>query len=159
MIDHFLVLVLFHFFVVLHVVYLFCLWPALYTVSPQVDDRCGTNEARLASSRRCVLPEHHNCTPPCGEPGGKLDVELGMLVTALQKEISCNWYSLGYFIIIIHWPFNLFVKTPMFQSPVTLIPPVILTSLPGLWLYSTAVWSTFTATHLLIQHSTTFQSQ
>ncbi|XP_051895661.1 uncharacterized protein si:ch211-286b4.4 [Pristis pectinata] len=45
---------------------------------PEVVDCCSTNEARLASSRRCVVPEHYNCTPVCGESGGKLDVELGM---------------------------------------------------------------------------------
>ncbi|XP_048471582.1 uncharacterized protein LOC125486738 [Rhincodon typus] len=43
-----------------------------------VNDRCTVGEVRLASTRRCVLPEHHNCTPACGEDGGRLDVELGM---------------------------------------------------------------------------------
>ncbi|GCB79698.1 hypothetical protein scyTo_0016994, partial [Scyliorhinus torazame] len=45
---------------------------------PEVNDRCSVGEARLASTRRCVLPEHHNCTPACGKYGGKLDVELGI---------------------------------------------------------------------------------
>ncbi|XP_072885876.1 uncharacterized protein [Hemitrygon akajei] len=55
---------------------------------PEVDDRCSTNEARLASSRRCILPEHHNCTPFCGESGGKLDVELG--ICHCNKYISAE---------------------------------------------------------------------
>ncbi|XP_069750653.1 uncharacterized protein [Narcine bancroftii] len=55
---------------------------------PEVDDRCRTNEARLASSRRCVLPEHYNCTPVCGEAGGKLDVELG--ICHCNKYISAE---------------------------------------------------------------------
>ncbi|XP_043532727.1 zonadhesin isoform X4 [Chiloscyllium plagiosum] len=45
---------------------------------PEVYDRCSVGEVRLASTRRCVLPERHNCTPACGEYGGRLDVELGM---------------------------------------------------------------------------------
>ncbi|GCC23266.1 hypothetical protein chiPu_0001660 [Chiloscyllium punctatum] len=45
---------------------------------PEVYDRCSVGEVRLASTRRCVFPERHNCTPACGEYGGRLDVELGM---------------------------------------------------------------------------------
>ncbi|XP_038634726.1 uncharacterized protein LOC119954022 [Scyliorhinus canicula] len=55
---------------------------------PEVNDRCSVGEARLASTRRCVLPEHHNCTPACGKYGGKLDVELG--ICHCNKYISAE---------------------------------------------------------------------
>ncbi|XP_075046430.1 uncharacterized protein LOC142107145 [Mixophyes fleayi] len=45
---------------------------------PQVEERCSGSAVRLASTKKCVSLEHHDCTPFCGPLGGELSVELGM---------------------------------------------------------------------------------
>ncbi|XP_075462631.1 uncharacterized protein LOC142498007 [Ascaphus truei] len=45
---------------------------------PQVEERCAFGEVRLASTRKCIDPEQHDCIPFCGLLGGDLHSELGM---------------------------------------------------------------------------------
>nr|XP_033773323.1 uncharacterized protein LOC117347077 isoform X2 [Geotrypetes seraphini] len=45
---------------------------------PQVEERCALIEARLASTRKCVVPEQYDCIPFCGQFGGELSPELGI---------------------------------------------------------------------------------
>ncbi|XP_066570276.1 multiple epidermal growth factor-like domains protein 11 [Amia ocellicauda] len=45
---------------------------------PEVNERCGSGEVRLAWSRECVPPTGHICNLTCGQEGGTLNVELGM---------------------------------------------------------------------------------
>ncbi|XP_027743859.1 uncharacterized protein LOC114059519 [Empidonax traillii] len=45
---------------------------------PQVDELCAPGQVRLAATRRCVVPERHDCSPACGRAGGELHAELGI---------------------------------------------------------------------------------
>ncbi|XP_050179054.1 multiple epidermal growth factor-like domains protein 6 isoform X3 [Myiozetetes cayanensis] len=36
---------------------------------PQVDELCAPGQVRLAATRRCVVPERHDCSPACGRAG------------------------------------------------------------------------------------------
>eukprot|EP00062_Callorhinchus_milii_P011253 gi/632957009/ref/XP_007894246.1/ PREDICTED: uncharacterized protein LOC103180293 [Callorhinchus milii] len=64
---------------------------------PEVDDRCGASRVRLASTRRCVDPERYDCTPVCGDSGGKLSVEFGMCHCNkyISAEEQCNIFCLS----------------------------------------------------------------
>lgn len=44
----------------------------------QVAELCAPGEVRLASTRRCVVPERHDCTAACGTAGGELHTLLGI---------------------------------------------------------------------------------
>ncbi|KAI1230780.1 hypothetical protein IHE44_0008661 [Lamprotornis superbus] len=45
---------------------------------PQVDELCAPGQVRLASTRRCTIPERHDCAPACGPAGGELHAQLGI---------------------------------------------------------------------------------
>ncbi|XP_069804021.1 uncharacterized protein [Dendropsophus ebraccatus] len=63
---------------------------------PQVEDRCSSAEVRLASTRKCVSPQHHDCTPACGLQGGELSTELGMChcLHYVSAEELCDRFCL-----------------------------------------------------------------
>lgn len=54
------------------------LWSSSGRVSLQVDELCAPGKVRLAATRRCVVPERHDCAPACGPVGGELHAQLGM---------------------------------------------------------------------------------
>ncbi|XP_078539496.1 uncharacterized protein LOC144824222 [Lissotriton helveticus] len=45
---------------------------------PQVEERCGSGEARLASTRKCISLTDYDCNSFCGPFGGELSPDLGM---------------------------------------------------------------------------------
>ncbi|XP_063797931.1 uncharacterized protein LOC134965400 [Pseudophryne corroboree] len=65
---------------------------------PQVEERCSSVTVRLASTKKCVTPEHHDCTPYCGTPGGTLSAELGICnVGCSQLSRGCSQLTRGVF--------------------------------------------------------------
>ncbi|KAE8591947.1 hypothetical protein XENTR_v10018612 [Xenopus tropicalis] len=62
----------------------------------QVEKRCASHEIRLASTRKCVSPEHHDCIPFCGLLGGELSPETGICHCAqyVSAEELCDRFCL-----------------------------------------------------------------
>ncbi|XP_064159371.1 SCO-spondin [Anguilla rostrata] len=59
---------------------------------PEVNERCGGGQVRLASSRECVSTSAHLCNVTCGTLGGHLNVELGICHCELYVAVEelCN---------------------------------------------------------------------
>ncbi|TSQ58043.1 Sodium channel subunit beta-3 [Bagarius yarrelli] len=59
---------------------------------PEVSERCGTGQVRLASSQECVSPFNYSCNITCGRHGGKLDASLGICNCEMYVSVEelCN---------------------------------------------------------------------
>ncbi|XP_048837628.1 uncharacterized protein si:ch211-286b4.4 [Brienomyrus brachyistius] len=59
---------------------------------PEVNERCATGQARLASTRECVTLSLDLCDATCGSQGGNVDVQLGICHCEhyVSTEELCN---------------------------------------------------------------------
>ncbi|XP_072557730.1 uncharacterized protein [Paramormyrops kingsleyae] len=64
----------------------------LLNCQPEVNERCATGQARLATTRECVTLSLDLCDATCGSQGGTLDVQLGICRCEhyVSTEELCN---------------------------------------------------------------------